>query len=260
MGRNWEAASPRLSAIRCKPSAKISEPRAWTTTFRKRTHCSRSTRWTTAPTTRPPSNPLSGVVETLREQVVSLQEQHVFSPTLLNTARVGFSRAGYFFTGTTPVDLPGWVAGDPIGAMVIGGGTASNGASQISLARHQCRKQSDCGAESVHLRRSCGAHARHSSDRSGRVDPAHSGQRQPGAGSIRPGVVRQPGQFSAGQDFDVYRGAHRPRRWAGDRWRARDSCRMPSSCGRTWNCAWASGSNRPTAGTRRTDAPRIMLS
>jgi hypothetical protein len=82
----------------------------------------------------PTVNPLSGVVETLREQVVSLQEQHVFSPRLLNTARVGFSRASYFFTGTTPVDLPGWVTGDPIGAIVIGGGTASNGASQISLA------------------------------------------------------------------------------------------------------------------------------
>jgi len=82
----------------------------------------------------PTVNPLSGVVETLREQVASLQEQHVFSPTLLNTARVGFSRAGYFFTGTVPVDIPGWVEGDPIGAIVIGGGTASNGASQISLA------------------------------------------------------------------------------------------------------------------------------
>ncbi len=82
----------------------------------------------------PTVNPLSGVVESLREQVVSLQEQHVFSPTLLNTARVGFSRASYFFTGTTPVDIPGWVVGDPIGAIVIGGGTASNGASQISLA------------------------------------------------------------------------------------------------------------------------------
>ena len=82
----------------------------------------------------PTVNPLSGVIETLREQVISLQEQHVFSPTLLNTARVGFSRAGYFFTGTTPVDIPGWVEGAPIGAIVIGGGTASNGASQISLA------------------------------------------------------------------------------------------------------------------------------
>ena len=82
----------------------------------------------------PTINPLSTVFETLREQVVSLQEQHVFSPTFLNTARVGFSRAGYFFTGDTPVDLPGWVAGEPIGAVVIGGGTALNGASQISTA------------------------------------------------------------------------------------------------------------------------------
>jgi hypothetical protein len=82
----------------------------------------------------PSINPLSTVEETLREQVASVQEQHVFSPTLLNTARVGFSRAGYFFTGETPVNLPGWVQGKPIGAIVIGGGTAANGASTISGA------------------------------------------------------------------------------------------------------------------------------
>ncbi len=82
----------------------------------------------------PTVNPLSTVAESLREQVASIQEQHVFSPTLLNTARVGFSRAGYFFTGETSVDLPGWVAGKPIGAIVIGGGTALNGASSISGA------------------------------------------------------------------------------------------------------------------------------
>ncbi|HEY7209553.1 MAG TPA: carboxypeptidase-like regulatory domain-containing protein [Bryobacteraceae bacterium] len=81
----------------------------------------------------PSQNPLSGVFETLREQVASIQEQHVFSPNVLNTARFGFSRAGYFFTGTTPVDVPGWVEGAPIGAVVIGGGTALNGASQITL-------------------------------------------------------------------------------------------------------------------------------
>jgi hypothetical protein len=82
----------------------------------------------------PSVNPLSGAIENLREQVVSLQEQHVFSPKVLNTARIGFSRASFFFTGQTPVNLPGWVSGDPIGAVVIGGGTALNGASQISLA------------------------------------------------------------------------------------------------------------------------------
>lgn len=82
----------------------------------------------------PSVNPLSSVSEGLREQVLSLQEQHVFSPAVLNTARVGFSRAGYYFTGETPVDVPGWVSGDPVGAVVIGGGTALNGASSISLA------------------------------------------------------------------------------------------------------------------------------
>ncbi len=82
----------------------------------------------------PNSNPLSYVVEALREQVASVQEQHVFSATLLNTARFGYSRAAYAFTGTTPVSVPGWIAGRPIGAIVIGGGTALNGASQISGA------------------------------------------------------------------------------------------------------------------------------
>jgi Carboxypeptidase regulatory-like domain len=82
----------------------------------------------------PSANPLSLVYETLREQVASLEEQHVFSPTFLNTARFGFSRGGYFFTGETPVNAPAWVAGRPVGALVVGGGTASNGASEISPA------------------------------------------------------------------------------------------------------------------------------
>jgi hypothetical protein len=82
----------------------------------------------------PSVNPLSLVAESLREQVFSIQEQHVISPTFLNTARFGFSRASFAFTGTTPVNLPGWVQGKPIGAVVVGGGTALNGASQISLA------------------------------------------------------------------------------------------------------------------------------
>ena len=84
--------------------------------------------------TTPSANPLSYVSEALREQVASLQEQHVFSATLLNIARFGYSRAAFFFTGTTPVDVQGWIAGRPIGALVIGGGTALNGASQLSGA------------------------------------------------------------------------------------------------------------------------------
>ena len=85
------------------------------------------------------TNLFSTDVESLREQVFSLEETHVFSPSLLNTARVGFSRAAYFFTGEpTPgspaAGVPGFVAGEQIGAVVVGGSAASNPAAQVSLA------------------------------------------------------------------------------------------------------------------------------
>jgi hypothetical protein len=78
-------------------------------------------------------------VATLREQVASLNETHVFSPTVLNAATLGYSRAGYFFTGEpTPgsqaASLPGFLTGDPIGALVVGGSAASNPASTLSGA------------------------------------------------------------------------------------------------------------------------------
>jgi hypothetical protein len=82
----------------------------------------------------PSQNPYSTIFERLREQVLSAQEQHVFSPNLLNTFRFGYSRAAFDFTGEVPVPVPGWVAGAPIGAVVIAGSTASNGASQVTLA------------------------------------------------------------------------------------------------------------------------------
>ena len=82
----------------------------------------------------PSQNPYSTIYERLREQVVSAQEQHVFSPNLLNTLRVGYSRAAYYFTGQAPESVPGWIAGEPVGAIVISGSTASNGASQVTLA------------------------------------------------------------------------------------------------------------------------------
>jgi Carboxypeptidase regulatory-like domain len=82
----------------------------------------------------PSQNPYSTIYERLREQVLSAQEQHIFSPNLLNTLRVGYSRAAYYFTGQVPVPVSGWVAGGPIGAIVISGSTASNGASQVTLA------------------------------------------------------------------------------------------------------------------------------
>ncbi len=86
----------------------------------------------------PTQNPLSLINEDLREQVLSLQEQHVFSARLLNTARAGFSRASFFFLGSVPADVQAqtgtFVAGKPIGAVVVAGSTASNGSSQITGA------------------------------------------------------------------------------------------------------------------------------
>jgi hypothetical protein len=84
--------------------------------------------------TTPSSNPYSSIYERLREQVLSTQEQHVFSASLLNTLRVGYSRAVFGFDSIVSGSVPGWVANGPVGAIVISGSTASNGASQITLA------------------------------------------------------------------------------------------------------------------------------
>ena len=92
-----------------------------------------------ADVTATPVNPYSTDVLTLREQVLSAEETHVFSPTLLNTARFGFSRAGYYFAGeptpgTPAASVPGFLSGLPVGAVVVGGSAASNPQAQIGLA------------------------------------------------------------------------------------------------------------------------------
>jgi carboxypeptidase family protein len=87
----------------------------------------------------PTSNPFSTDLESLREQVLSLEDTHVFSPAFVNTARAGFSRASYFYTGepnpnTPATNIPGFLSGRPVGAVVIGGSAASNPTAQLSLA------------------------------------------------------------------------------------------------------------------------------
>jgi hypothetical protein len=89
--------------------------------------------------TATPLDPFSSDVVTLREQVLSFEEAHVFSPALVNVARFGFSRAGYFFAGeptlgTPAVDVPGFLVGHRVGAVVVGGSTASNPQAQLGLA------------------------------------------------------------------------------------------------------------------------------
>jgi hypothetical protein len=89
--------------------------------------------------TATPLDPYSSDILSLREQVFSLEETHTFSPSTLNVARVGFSRAGYFFTAeptpnTPAASVPGFLVGHPVGAVVVGGSAASNPAAQLGLA------------------------------------------------------------------------------------------------------------------------------
>ena len=89
--------------------------------------------------TATPADPYSADILNLREQVLSVEETHIFSPTLLNTARIGYSRAGYFFTGeptpnTPATTVPGFLVGKPVGAVVVGGSAASNPQAQVGLA------------------------------------------------------------------------------------------------------------------------------
>jgi hypothetical protein len=88
--------------------------------------------------TSPSQNPYSYVNESLREQVLSAQEQHIFSPRLINVARVGYSRSTFYFYGYVPAAqqalAPTVRPGVPTYAVVISGSTASNGASSITGA------------------------------------------------------------------------------------------------------------------------------
>ena len=85
----------------------------------------------------PSSNPYSYVNERLREQVLSTQEQHIFSH-IVNIARFGYSRSSFYFYGYVPPEqqaiAPSIRTGVPTYAVVIAGSTASNGATSITAA------------------------------------------------------------------------------------------------------------------------------
>jgi hypothetical protein len=84
-------------------------------------------------------DPYSSDVLSLRAQVFSVDETHSFSPSMINVARVGYSRAGYFFTGeptpgTPAASVPGFLLGHQVGAVVVGGSATSNPQAQLGLA------------------------------------------------------------------------------------------------------------------------------
>ncbi|HVZ60065.1 MAG TPA: TonB-dependent receptor, partial [Terriglobales bacterium] len=62
-----------------------------------------------------------------RNQFLTLSENHIFSPALLNTARISYSRTNFKIRGVYDASLasaPSFVAGQPIGQFTVGGLTA----------------------------------------------------------------------------------------------------------------------------------------
>jgi len=85
----------------------------------------------------PLADPLFASALTLRNQVASVQETHVFSPHVLNTFRAGFSRAAFNYDSVPLVSLPvslSFVSGLGPGGIVIGGGLTTTGAGTITPA------------------------------------------------------------------------------------------------------------------------------
>ncbi len=85
----------------------------------------------------PLADPLFASGTTLGMQVASLQETHIISPNILNTARFGFSRAAFnldsALLATFPANLS-LVQGAGPGGIVVNGGTTTTGASGITSA------------------------------------------------------------------------------------------------------------------------------
>lgn len=85
----------------------------------------------------PLSDPLFASYETLRSQVASVQETHVFSPRVLNAFDAGFSRAGFNLDSSPLASFPAsdsFVSGLGPGGIVIGGGVTTTGLGSITSA------------------------------------------------------------------------------------------------------------------------------
>jgi hypothetical protein len=85
----------------------------------------------------PQADPLFGAYETLQSQVASLEETHVVSPDILNTFRIGFSRAAFSFDAVDLASFPAslsFVTGEGPGGIVIGGGVTTTGGGSITSA------------------------------------------------------------------------------------------------------------------------------
>ncbi len=85
----------------------------------------------------PLADPLFASYSALRMQVATLQETHVFSPSVLNTIRAGYSRAGFNLDSALEAQFPAsldFVANAGPGGIVVNGGVTTTGLSGITSA------------------------------------------------------------------------------------------------------------------------------
>jgi len=85
----------------------------------------------------PQADPLFASAQALRMQVASIEETHVFTPSLLNTINVGYSRAGFNYDSALLTTFPSsvsFVSGATPGGIVVGGGVSTTGAGTITSA------------------------------------------------------------------------------------------------------------------------------
>ncbi len=85
----------------------------------------------------PQADPLFASALALINQVGSLQETHVFSPTMLNTFRAGYSRSAYNFDSDPLMDFPpglSFVTGYGPGGITVGGAATTTGSGAITAA------------------------------------------------------------------------------------------------------------------------------
>ncbi len=85
----------------------------------------------------PLADPFFGSASVLRSQVASVDETHIISPQILNTFRIGYSRAAFNLDSALLASFPpnlSFVSGAGPGGIVIGGGTTTTGAAAITSA------------------------------------------------------------------------------------------------------------------------------
>ncbi len=85
----------------------------------------------------PQADPFFASALALRAQVASLEETHILTSNMLNSATLGFSRAAYTLGSDPLVSINpalDFVTGQGPGGIVIGGGTTTTGASTITSA------------------------------------------------------------------------------------------------------------------------------